>query len=111
MSSTLSRRLGRGSLTSHGLWRRPGPDFTDGSSSVSLNLGGWRGWWFIRQCEGWSHTDRGAQALLPRPRSRPSPLDSCLLQVLAEAPCRLPSPQAAPPRSFTPGPLSLPPGH
>ena len=43
VSSTLSRRLGRGSLTSHGLWRRPGPDFTDGSSSVSLNLGGWRG--------------------------------------------------------------------
>jgi len=73
VSSTLSRRLGRGSLTSHGLWRRPGPDFTDGSSSVSLNLGGWRGWRFIRQCEGWSHTARGTQALPPRPRPRPAP--------------------------------------
>lgn len=55
-------------------------------------------------CQG--HTGSAPPAEAP-----PSPLDACLLQVLAEAPCRLPSPQAAPPRSFTPGPLSLPPGH
>ena len=63
---------------------------------------------FIRQCDGWSHVD-GRTGSAPPAEAPPQPPDACLLRVLAEAPCRLPSPQAAPPRSFTPGSLSLPP--
>lgn len=87
----------------------PGPAFTDGSSSACLNLGGWWGWRFIKQCKAWRHIGRGPQALLPgggpSPFPRLAPPPSPL-----RGPCRLPSPEAAPPHSFTPGPLSLPPG-